>query len=514
VAGTCRIDRSTTDASTVFVLSGEMNAEQVSELRALVESETTAQVVLDLADVTLVDRAAVAFLAGMEATGTKLLNCPQYVRTWIAGEVEKLLNVFPEQTPIDRTAINTWEDERCVRWAQKTGRKKLVMAALWTEICLAFPVIHALGDGYDVFFVTDASGGVSTEAHEMGIQRMIQAGAVPITSVEGQVGLGERRRGGRQPRRYARPVRRSFCGRARRKAGAPVHGSGGDSRCPVHRGLVCTDACGKCSGRGDRPDHRCPRGGRACGNTDRALEKSQSDRHRHRRPGVGGRPLRQHEGEGPTSSVRAMTNGIGVDLALDLVGGPMFELCLKSPRIGGRQVALTSMVNPRVEFDLTAFYHNLHRLIGVDAMKLSGPEIAKIMSDLRLGFHDGHFHVPTPRPWSPEHAVEAYTVVAKGDANKHIVAPRGLSRGPTRRATSARRRSMPVSKTRASGAVWLRQTGAGLPSASDSASAYPESSKPGAVARGPDSCSGAICSRLKATMDGVENPARKFVLCQ
>jgi hypothetical protein len=53
----------------------------------------------------------------------------------------------------------------------------------WTEVCLAFPVIHALGDGYEVYFVTDASGGTSVEAHEMGIARMIQAGAVPLTSV-------------------------------------------------------------------------------------------------------------------------------------------------------------------------------------------------------------------------------------------------------------------------------------------------------------------------------------------
>ena len=95
--------------------------------------------------------------------------------------IKQLTDVFPEQTPIDRTTINTWEDERCVDWFKKTGRKKIVMAALWTEICLAFPVIHALGDGHDVFFVTDASGGVSEEAHQMGIQRMIQAGAVPIT---------------------------------------------------------------------------------------------------------------------------------------------------------------------------------------------------------------------------------------------------------------------------------------------------------------------------------------------
>ena len=90
--------------------------------------------------------------------------------------------MFPEQKPINRTTINTWEDQRCVDWVKKTGRKKVVMAALWTEICLAFPVIHALGDGYEVYIVTDASGGASKESHEVAIQRMVQAGAVPLTT--------------------------------------------------------------------------------------------------------------------------------------------------------------------------------------------------------------------------------------------------------------------------------------------------------------------------------------------
>jgi nicotinamidase-related amidase len=122
----------------------------------------------------------------MLAKGAKAFGVPTLLTSVLrdrGGDIIKpLQDVFPEQTPIDRTTINTWEDAACVKWMQKTGRKKLVIAALWTEICLAFPVIHALGDGYDVYFVTDASGGVSDEAHAMGVQRMIQAGAVPITS--------------------------------------------------------------------------------------------------------------------------------------------------------------------------------------------------------------------------------------------------------------------------------------------------------------------------------------------
>jgi nicotinamidase-related amidase len=89
--------------------------------------------------------------------------------------------VFPDQKTINRTVINCWEDQRVVEAVKKAGRKKLVMAALWTEMCLAMPAIHAMGDGYDVYVVTDASGGVSPEAHDMAIRRMVAAGAQPIT---------------------------------------------------------------------------------------------------------------------------------------------------------------------------------------------------------------------------------------------------------------------------------------------------------------------------------------------
>jgi nicotinamidase-related amidase len=89
--------------------------------------------------------------------------------------------VFPDNKTIDRTFINSWEDRRVVEAVRKTGRNKVVMAALWTEMCLAMPAIHAIGDGYDVYVVTDASGGVSPEAHDMGIRRIQAAGAQPIT---------------------------------------------------------------------------------------------------------------------------------------------------------------------------------------------------------------------------------------------------------------------------------------------------------------------------------------------
>jgi nicotinamidase-related amidase len=94
---------------------------------------------------------------------------------------QALQAVFPDQVPIDRTTLNSWEDSRVVDAVKKTGRKKIIFAALWTEICLTYPAISALGDGYDVYVVTDASGGVSVEAHDRAIQRLIQAGAIPLT---------------------------------------------------------------------------------------------------------------------------------------------------------------------------------------------------------------------------------------------------------------------------------------------------------------------------------------------
>ncbi|HEX8315717.1 MAG TPA: hydrolase [Flavisolibacter sp.] len=119
------------------------------------------------------------------AKAAKLFGVPTLFSTVTEERGGKLLKqlqeVFPDQNPIDRTWINAWEDDRVIDWVKKTGKKKIVIAALWTEICLAMAAIQAAGEGYEVYIVTDASGGVSLEAHEMAIQRMIQAGAMPIT---------------------------------------------------------------------------------------------------------------------------------------------------------------------------------------------------------------------------------------------------------------------------------------------------------------------------------------------
>ncbi|MDY6961778.1 hydrolase [Pseudorhizobium marinum] len=93
----------------------------------------------------------------------------------------QLTEVFPGQEVIDRTLINTWQDKNVVDAVKATGRKQLIIAGLWTEVCVAMPTIQALGEGWDVTVVTDASGGTSTEAHEIAVQRMISAGANMMT---------------------------------------------------------------------------------------------------------------------------------------------------------------------------------------------------------------------------------------------------------------------------------------------------------------------------------------------
>jgi nicotinamidase-related amidase len=89
--------------------------------------------------------------------------------------------IFPAQHTIDRTTMNCWEDKRVVDAFKKTERNKLVLAGLWTEVCIVLPAIQALEAGYEVYVIADACGGTSYTAHDMAMLRLIQAGAVPMT---------------------------------------------------------------------------------------------------------------------------------------------------------------------------------------------------------------------------------------------------------------------------------------------------------------------------------------------
>jgi nicotinamidase-related amidase len=93
----------------------------------------------------------------------------------------QLREVFPDKQPIERTSMNSWEDANFRQEVEHLGRNKLVIAALWTEVCLAMPAIQAMEAGYEVYAVEDASGGTSKSAHDMAMLRVVQAGAVPVT---------------------------------------------------------------------------------------------------------------------------------------------------------------------------------------------------------------------------------------------------------------------------------------------------------------------------------------------
>ena len=94
-----------------------------------------------------------------------------------------LLDVFPGQTVIERTSMNSWDDAGFRAAIKATGRKNIVLAGLWTEVCVCWPTVEMLGEGYNIYIVEDACGATSTAAHEAALSRMVQAGAVRLTTI-------------------------------------------------------------------------------------------------------------------------------------------------------------------------------------------------------------------------------------------------------------------------------------------------------------------------------------------
>jgi len=120
------------------------------------------------------------------AKAAKLFDVPCILTTVAAdtfsGSIySKLQEVYPQFTPIDRSSINSWEDENVKKAVAATRRKKIVIAGLWTEACVAFPALCMKYEGYDVYVATDACGGATQDAHDMAILRMSQMGIVPMT---------------------------------------------------------------------------------------------------------------------------------------------------------------------------------------------------------------------------------------------------------------------------------------------------------------------------------------------
>ncbi|MBF9066685.1 hydrolase [Streptacidiphilus fuscans] len=123
------------------------------------------------------------------AKAAKIFDVPVVLST-VAAEsfsgpiLPQLKDVFPEQEIIDRTSMNAWEDAALVDAVKATGRSKIILCGLWTEVCLVLPALSALDQGYEVYVVADASGGLTPQAHEHALQRMSAAGAVPVTWVQ------------------------------------------------------------------------------------------------------------------------------------------------------------------------------------------------------------------------------------------------------------------------------------------------------------------------------------------
>lgn len=132
-------------------------------------------------DRTLIINNVVGLARAAKAFGVPTILTTVGAKTFSGPLFPELEAIYPGADVIDRTTMNAWEDARFIGAVKETGRRKLVIASLWTEVCLAFPALSAREEGYDVYAISDASGGTSVEAHELAMRRMEQAGIVPMT---------------------------------------------------------------------------------------------------------------------------------------------------------------------------------------------------------------------------------------------------------------------------------------------------------------------------------------------
>ena len=127
---------------------------------------------------------AVSTVRTIKAFGVPVVHSTVNVATGRGGPtLPELAGLLTDDKPLDRTTVNSWEDLEFVQAVHATGRRKLIICALWTEICMAFTALDALREGYEVYPVVDAVGGTSPEAHRAGLERVTQAGGQPISWV-------------------------------------------------------------------------------------------------------------------------------------------------------------------------------------------------------------------------------------------------------------------------------------------------------------------------------------------
>src|SRR6201988_3011800 len=127
---------------------------------------------------------AVSTVRTVKTFGVPVVHSTINVATGRGGPtLPDLAGLLTDDKPLDRTTTNSWEDIEFVQAVRAAGRRKLIICALWTEVCMAFTALDALREGYEVYPVVDAIGGTSVEAHRAGLERVVQAGAQPISWV-------------------------------------------------------------------------------------------------------------------------------------------------------------------------------------------------------------------------------------------------------------------------------------------------------------------------------------------
>jgi nicotinamidase-related amidase len=105
-------------------------------------------------------------------------------KTFSGPMFDEIKTAFPKATFFDRTSMNTWEDKAVIAEVNRIGKSRIALAGLWTSVCIVGPALSAIDQGFEVYVVTDACGDVSTEAHERAVERMVQAGARPMTALQ------------------------------------------------------------------------------------------------------------------------------------------------------------------------------------------------------------------------------------------------------------------------------------------------------------------------------------------
>jgi nicotinamidase-related amidase len=134
-------------------------------------------------DHALLMKNAVSTVRTIKTFGVPVVHSTVNVASGQGSTLPELAGLLAEDKPLDRTTVNSWEDIEFVQAVHATGRRKLIICALWTEICMAFTALDALREGYEVYPVVDAVGGTSPEAHRAGLDRVMQAGGQPVSWV-------------------------------------------------------------------------------------------------------------------------------------------------------------------------------------------------------------------------------------------------------------------------------------------------------------------------------------------